>query len=86
MAPHLSPKKTWEGAAANLVGSVLVALVFTRWLDIPTRDCGHGRAREYRRPGRRSLESAYKRSAGVKDSGTLFPGMAECSIVLTLWF
>ena len=28
MAPQLSPKKTWEGAAANLLGSALVGVAF----------------------------------------------------------
>src|SRR5579862_1821476 len=75
MASRLSPKKTWEGAIANLAGSILVALVFTRWLDLPTRDVLvlaalaniAGQAGDL-------LESAYKRSAGVKDSGTILPG------------
>ena len=30
-APRISPKKTWEGAAASLVGSVLFALLLTRF-------------------------------------------------------
>ena len=32
MAPSLSPKKTWEGAAANLAASLVVALFFARWV------------------------------------------------------
>jgi len=31
----LSPKKTWEGAVAGFVGSLLVGLAFTRWLNAP---------------------------------------------------
>src|ERR1700688_2509250 len=34
-APHLSPKKTWEGAAASFAGSLLVGLAFSRWLSVP---------------------------------------------------
>lgn len=75
MAPQLSPKKTWEGAAANLLGSVAVALVFARWMSIEPRHLvvmaalGNigGQVGDL-------LESAYKRSAGVKDSGGLLPG------------
>jgi phosphatidate cytidylyltransferase len=75
MAPHLSPKKTWEGAAANLAGSIIVALVAQRWLSIPAHHLIlmaslanlAGQAGDL-------LESAYKRSAGLKDSGNLLPG------------
>ncbi len=75
MAPQLGSKKTWEGAAANLVGSLGVALVFARWMSIEPRHLvvmaalGNisGQVGDL-------LESAYKRSAGVKDSGGLLPG------------
>jgi phosphatidate cytidylyltransferase len=74
-APHLSPKKTWEGAAASFVGSLLVGLAFTRWLNAPLPHllamAGAGNI-----AGQIGdlLESAYKRSAGVKDSGGMLPG------------
>jgi len=75
MALQLSPKKTWEGAAANLLGSALVGVVFYRWLNIDAFSAvlmaclanAAGQAGDL-------LESAYKRGAGVKDSGTLLPG------------
>src|ERR1700757_1685273 len=35
LAPHLSPKKTWEGSVASLAGSLLVGLAFTRLLNAP---------------------------------------------------
>src|SRR5260370_25202436 len=35
LAPHLSPKKTWEGSVASFAGSLLVGAVFTRWLSAP---------------------------------------------------
>lgn len=75
MAPHLSPKKTWEGAVANLVGSGLVAIVARRWLDLPPWHL-IGMAALANLAGQAGdlLESAYKRSAGAKDSGTLLPG------------
>src|ERR1700737_383360 len=34
MSPHLSPKKTWEGAAANLLAALLVAAVFGYWMKL----------------------------------------------------
>jgi phosphatidate cytidylyltransferase len=75
LAAQLSPKKTWEGAAANLLGSVIVAVVMFRWLDIDAFQAVlvaclanvAGQAGDL-------LKSAYKRGAGVKDSGTLLPG------------
>jgi phosphatidate cytidylyltransferase len=75
MAPHLSPKKTWEGAIANLAGSVIVALVAQRWLDIPLKHLiGMAILANIAGQGGDLLESAYKRSAGMKDSGALLPG------------
>jgi phosphatidate cytidylyltransferase len=75
MAAQLSPKKTWEGAAANLLGSAIVALALFRWLNIDAFQAVvmaclaniAGQAGDL-------LKSAYKRGAGVKDSGTLLPG------------
>ncbi len=75
MAPALSPKKTWEGATANLVGSVLVAVGFSYWLriDIWTLVAIAAVANVAGQIGD-LLESAYKRAANVKDSGSLLPG------------
>lgn len=75
LAPHLSPKKTWEGSVASLIGSLLVGAAFGRWLFAPLEVLlamafvGNiaGQVGDL-------LESAYKRSAGVKDSGGLLPG------------
>jgi phosphatidate cytidylyltransferase len=76
MAPKLSPKKTWEGAAANLIGSVIVALVAQRWITEVPLEHLIGMAALANIAGQAGdlLESAYKRSAGMKDSGTLLPG------------
>ncbi len=75
MAPVLSPKKTWEGAAANLLGSVVVALVAARWLNASMMTL-LALAVVANLAGQVGdlLESSYKRSAGVKDSGQLLPG------------
>jgi phosphatidate cytidylyltransferase len=75
MAPHLSPKKTWEGAVGSFAGSLLVALVFTRWLSAPLPHLlAMAAAGNIAGQVGDLLESAYKRSAGVKDSGGLLPG------------
>jgi len=75
LAPHLSPKKTWEGTVASFVGSLIVGWVFARWITMPLPHllamAGAGNI-----AGQVGdlLESAYKRSAGIKDSGSLLPG------------
>ncbi len=75
MAPALSPKKTWEGALGNLIGSLLVAVAFSYWLqiDIWMLIAVAVLANIAGQMGD-LLESAYKRSANVKDSGGLLPG------------
>jgi phosphatidate cytidylyltransferase len=75
LAPHISPKKTWEGSIGSMFGSLLVAYAFSFWILIPLVHLlimavlGNiaGQMGDL-------LESAYKRSAGVKDSGGLLPG------------
>jgi len=75
LAPVLSPKKTWEGTIASILGALLVAVVFTRWLTVPLPHL-LAMAAVGNIAGQTGdlLESAYKRSAGVKDSGSLLPG------------
>jgi len=75
LAPHLSPKKTWEGSVGSMIGSLLVGWAFSYWIRMPL---GHLLAMAVvgNVAGQMGdlLESAYKRSAGVKDSGGLLPG------------
>jgi phosphatidate cytidylyltransferase len=75
MAPALSPKKTWEGGLGNILGSLLVAVVFARWMqvDVITLMVIAGVANIAGQAGD-LIESAYKRAAAVKDSGKLLPG------------
>jgi phosphatidate cytidylyltransferase len=75
MAPALSPKKTWEGAIANLLASLLVAVLFARWMqaDIASLLVLAALANIAGQMGD-LIESAYKRGAVVKDSGALLPG------------
>lgn len=77
LSPEISPKKTLEGAAGGIIGGAVAAVVFAyfamlgpeAWMVFALSvvigiiamigDLA---------------ESFYKRSAGVKDSGTIFPG------------
>ncbi|HTR48295.1 MAG TPA: phosphatidate cytidylyltransferase [Verrucomicrobiae bacterium] len=74
-APALSPKKTWEGAFANMVGSLLVAIAFARWMqtEATTMLMIAALANVAGQLGD-LIKSAYKRGASVKDSGSLLPG------------
>lgn len=89
LAPSISPNKTWEGTVGSVVGSVLVAwglvalsdtlagwnsafLSFSDgslsyWLGLAVVVNIAAQVGDL-------AESALKRSAGVKDSGTLLPG------------
>jgi phosphatidate cytidylyltransferase len=75
LAPALSPKKSWEGTVASILGALLVAVVFARFLTVPLPHL-LAMAAMGNVAGQTGdlLESAYKRSAGVKDSGSLLPG------------
>jgi phosphatidate cytidylyltransferase len=75
LAPHLSPKKTWEGSFAGLASSMIAAIFFERWLHAPIAYLlGMAFVANVAGQAGDLLESAYKRSAGVKDSGDLLPG------------
>jgi phosphatidate cytidylyltransferase len=88
MAPTLSPNKTWEGAVGSVTGSVLMAAglwglaeLLEQWdsavLSYPG-DIGYWLLLAVVVNAAAQVgdlaESALKRSAGVKDSGTLLPG------------
>lgn len=77
MAPKISPKKSWEGFAAGIVGSILVWLVisFVPGIDMPIWVaiiigviCGLAEVLGD------LAESRIKRNSGFKDSGTIMPG------------
>lgn len=74
IAPRISPGKTWEGTIAGITAAaVVVALValpggmHASWIAVALLVGPAAYAGDL-------LESWVKRRAGVKDSGTLFPG------------
>ncbi|MCX7624595.1 MAG: phosphatidate cytidylyltransferase [Candidatus Sumerlaeaceae bacterium] len=77
LAARISPKKSWEGAIAGLLGSVLVAvaakILFAldlEWISVVSLGVAFavmGQLGDL-------AESALKRDAGVKDSGAAFGG------------
>lgn len=77
MAPYLSPKKSWEGAAGGFVASVLAAVLAKLLLGLPI---GYGMAVVLGAVGGvvgplgDLAESLIKRQIGVKDASNLIPG------------
>ena len=77
LAPRVSPSKTWEGSIGSVVGGVLAAGIYAHylipsaplWLVLAVAAAGNiaGQLGDL-------CESAFKRGAGVKDSGTTLPG------------
>ncbi len=77
LAPVVSPKKSWEGAAGSVVGSVIFGLLYMGRFEprVPLWHIGviavlgniAGQFGDL-------AESAMKRGAGVKDSGNMLPG------------
>jgi phosphatidate cytidylyltransferase len=77
LAPVVSPKKSWEGSVASVVTSVLIGGAYL-WRFIPDMPIAHivGITVAANVAGQLGdlAESAMKRGAGVKDSGTILPG------------
>jgi phosphatidate cytidylyltransferase len=77
LAPQMSPQKSWEGSAASLAGSLIVAATLVGtfhypgplawWLGLAVLLNVFAQVGDL-------VESAIKRGAGVKDSGALLPG------------
>jgi phosphatidate cytidylyltransferase len=77
LAPVVSPGKTWEGAAASVAAGTLAAGVYGYYL-IPSFPIwgvlAMGAAANIAGQVGDLCESAFKRGAGLKDSGSTLPG------------
>jgi len=76
LAPYVSPKKTWEGAAFGIIGAFLWAYFCAPFLrDVTSLQDVYYVALIVGIVGQLGdlIESCFKRSAGVKDSGHLLP-------------
>jgi len=77
LAPIVSPGKSWEGAAASLMVSLVFGVLFLHWA-IQAVSLLYGLALTIAANVAGQFgdlcESAIKRGAGVKDSSTLLPG------------
>ncbi|MBI2829715.1 MAG: phosphatidate cytidylyltransferase [Chloroflexi bacterium] len=77
MAPSISPKKTWEGAVAGILGAMVSVFILTKLLSFPL---GYGQivflgiAVSVVGQAGDLVESLLKRNLGVKDSSNLLPG------------
>jgi phosphatidate cytidylyltransferase len=77
LAPRVSPKKSWEGAAASVVTATLIGAFYLVYFQpkvslveailLTSLANAIGQLGDL-------CESAMKRGAGVKDSGTILPG------------
>ncbi|GIV15881.1 MAG: phosphatidate cytidylyltransferase [Armatimonadota bacterium] len=75
IAPLLSPRKSWEGAGAGVLGGAAAAALIAGWLDIPLfSSLVLGVASVCAGQIGDLFESALKRELEVKDFGGLLPG------------
>ncbi len=73
--PSVSPGKTIEGSIGGLLGTAVLTLLLGHWLGLPARHAlGLGCALGVLGQLGDLAESKLKRSAGVKDSGSILPG------------
>ncbi|HUY38331.1 MAG TPA: phosphatidate cytidylyltransferase [Candidatus Binataceae bacterium] len=94
LVPRVSPNKSVEGAIGGLVAAVIAGLILRRWL-APDWSTGAtaaiSAAIAILAQAGDLAGSAFKRAAGVKDSGWIFPGHGglldrTCSLVFAAVF
>ena len=77
LAPNISPGKTWEGAVAGMLASLLLAVGAHYWFfpELPTKFAlALAAVMNVLSVIGDLTESALKRSAGAKDTATILPG------------
>ncbi|MEX1153233.1 phosphatidate cytidylyltransferase [Parvibaculum sp.] len=76
LAPRISPKKTWAGLIGGMMGAAMVGMGTSLWIGLgsPVLLALIGVGMTVIEQAGDFFESALKRRAGVKDSGTLIPG------------
>jgi phosphatidate cytidylyltransferase len=77
LAPHISPKKTWEGSIGGVIGAILTSSACIPLFGLPIPWWGGiiiGVMAGIVGPLGDLAESLIKRQLGIKDLGTLFPG------------
>lgn len=77
LAPYISPKKTWEGAAGGVLGAIVASVVLSFLLSLPLLWWGAivagilisviGQLGDL-------VKSLFKRNMAIKDSGNVLPG------------
>jgi phosphatidate cytidylyltransferase len=75
--PRISPRKTWEGAAAGLAGALVAAMVCRAWFAgflSPAAAAGFGVIVGTLGQAGDLVESLWKREVGCKDASALIPG------------
>jgi len=81
LAPVLSPRKTWAGAVAGVIGALVAALAFGQWvftrfaLELPVAQLlTIGLIVAVAAQAGDVVESLFKREVGLNDSSALIPG------------
>jgi phosphatidate cytidylyltransferase len=77
LAPRVSPAKSWEGAVGSMAATIVAGVVYGRVTGLPLPAWQFAALSAVSNVAGQVgdlAESALKRGAGVKDSGTLLPG------------
>ncbi|MGE4323448.1 MAG: phosphatidate cytidylyltransferase [Sphingobium sp.] len=74
LAPLVSPSKTWSGLAGGVLAALLTGFILYRFAGLPIQLAAASGLLAVAAQLGDLLESAMKRRAGVKDSGTILPG------------
>ena len=74
LAPRVSPSKTWSGLGGGVLAALVLGFLLHRFAGLPIQLAAASGLLAVAAQLGDLFESAMKRRAGVKDSGTLLPG------------